>query len=241
MSAALLALLAGCSALPTPRQPPISRRTAVCAAAALPFARSSRASVEDSGRARLLAAIARGEGVEAAIDGIVALDPSNGRGATDAALAGRWRLLWSANAAAFSPLLQLPSAVRPQSYQLIGAAAERAGVGSGRIAQLLELPLGATVELSSAVLPSSPSVLEVFPPFRLQLLLGGRRFPLLEADSDADFRKANARSVEAQAAPRNQYEQQYLEVSGQPGDLRISRVTSGDPVIVGSVFVHQRV
>ena len=37
------------------------------------------------------------------------------------------------------------------------------------------------------------------------------------------------------------YEQRYLETTGRAGDLRVSRVTSGDPVIVGSIFVHQRV
>ena len=63
---------------------------------------------------------------------------------------------------------------------------------------------------------------------------------LVEAGSDADFRAVNARTAEAQAAPKNRYAQQYLDVSGQPGDLRVSEVVSGDPVIVGCKFVHVR-
>ena len=64
--------------------------------------------------------------------------------------------------------------------------------------------------------------------------------PLVDAGSDAEFRALNARDEAAQAAPRNRYEQVYLEVGGAKGDLRISEVVSGDPVIVGSRFVHQR-
>ena len=40
--------------------------------------------------------------------------------------------------------------------------------------------------------------------------------------------------------PRNMYAQKYLDVTGTAGDVRISSVVSGDPVIVGSVFVHVR-
>ena len=50
----------------------------------------------------------------------------------------------------------------------------------------------------------------------------------------------NARDAEAQAAPRNMYAQLYLETTGAEGDLRVSKVVSGDPVIVGSIFVHRR-
>ena len=63
----------------------------------------------------------------------------------------------------------------------------------------------------------------------------------IESGSDADFRAANARTAEAQAAPPNLYEQCYLETGGRAGDLRISRVTAGDPVIVGSLFIHERI
>jgi hypothetical protein len=189
-----------------------------------------------------LAAIARDSGVEAAIEALVPLDPSGGKGATSPALEGRWRLLWSANAGGFSPLLLLPTPVRPTSFQLLGDAAVSDGIGPGRVAQLLLLPFG-TVELSSDVVPAPDDTrfLEIFPPFKLQLRFAGRRLPIVEADSDASFRKANVRTAEAQAAPRNRYEQCYLDTSGRAGDIRISRVVEGDPVIVGSVFVHQRV
>lgn len=40
---------------------------------------------------------------------------------------------------------------------------------------------------------------------------------------------------------QNYYKQLYLENSGQPGDLRISEVTFGDPAAQGSVFVHERI
>ena len=73
------------------------------------------------------------------------------------------------------------------------------------------------------------------------LAAGPARKLLVEAGSDADFRAVNARSAEAQAAPKNRYAQQYLETSGAPGDLRVSEVVSGDPVIVGYRFVHQRI
>ena len=69
---------------------------------------------------------------------------------------------------------------------------------------------------------------------------GGRKL-LVEAGSDADFRALNARDAEAQAAGRNLYAQRYLDTSGLAGDLRVSTVVAGDPVIVGTVFVHQRV
>ena len=97
--------------------------------------------------------------------------------------------------------------------------------------------------LSSGTRPAEGdrSSLEIFPPFRLELSLLGSRVQLVEAGSDAEFRKLNARTAEAQAAPRNIYRQRYLETSGQPGDLRISEVVGGDPVIVGSIFVHERI
>ena len=66
------------------------------------------------------------------------------------------------------------------------------------------------------------------------------KLKLVEAGSDADFRAINARDSEAQAAPKNRYAQLYLETTGRPGDLRVSSVVSGDPVIVGAVFIHQR-
>ena len=99
--------------------------------------------------------------------------------------------------------------------------------------------------LSSGALVSGddPSVLDIKPPFRLQA--GGRagsgatKRTIVEAGSDADFRKANVRTEEAQRAPPNKYKQTYLEGGGK-GALRISTVTEGDPVIVGEIFVHRK-
>ena len=91
--------------------------------------------------------------------------------------------------------------------------------------------------------PDDPSVLEIFPPFRFEL--GGRyqtgkpKTLVVEAGSDAEFRKLNARTSEAQAAPKNRYQQLYLERNGK-GSLRISTITDGDPVIVGAIFVHEK-
>jgi hypothetical protein len=85
--------------------------------------------------------------------------------------------------------------------------------------------------------------LEIQPPFRFEL--GGRygtgvpKKMIVEAGSDAEFRKVNARTKEAQAAGKNQYQQMYLENDG-PGSLRVSSVIAGDPVIVGEIFVHRK-
>ena len=192
---------------------------------------------------RLIDADADEESVLAAIDLLVPLDPSKGRAASSAALGGKWELLWSAKAEAFSPLLGLPRAIRPQSVQLLGDAAEGL-VGAARVANRLNFPFDAlSLLLSSGVRPSpgEDRVLEILPPFRFEVLAGGARVQLVEAGSDADFRALNARDTDAQAAPRNRYEQRYLETTGAAGDLRISEVISGDPVIVGSVFVHRRI
>ena len=204
-------------------------------------------------RARLLDLIASGkvddEQVVQTIEQLVLVDPSKGRGATlSSDLEGEWKLLWSIKADAFSPLLQLPNPFKPESYQYLGQAAATE-VGVDRVAQGLTggLLLGNNqLWLSSGVLPSEtdPSILEIYPPFRFQL--GGRygsnqvKRTLVEAGSDAEFRKVNGRTVEAQAAPKNLYKQLYLEQDG-PGSLRISTITGGDPVIVGAIFVHQKV
>lgn len=212
-------------------------------------------------RQALLQAIADGvtdEGVMVdLLSQLEKLDPSQGKGASVTALDGTWELIYSINADAFSPLLNLPPAIRPTSWQLLGADAARQ-VGSGRVAQVLNFPyIPLSFLLSSGAVPVSerPSTLEIFPPFRFELVWGDRslrtvdpslspknnsRIQLVQAGSDADFRALNARDAEAQAAGRNMYKQRYLEVSGQPGDLRISEVVSGDPIIVGAIFVHRR-
>ena len=96
---------------------------------------------------------------------------------------------------------------------------------------------------STSARPSAEraDVLDIAPPFRLALVAAGRaRATLVDAPDDASFRKLNNRDAAAQAAPRNEYTQLYLETSGARGDLRISRVTAGDPAIVGATFVHER-
>jgi hypothetical protein len=201
--------------------------------------------------------------VLALIEDISRNDPSNGGGATSPALSGKWELLWSAKAEAFSPLLALPRPLRPESLQLLGDAAVQSGVGGGRVAQVLKGGIlspfgGAELWLSSGVLPEkdgqqllrntdgntdgNTDVLEILPPFRLELIQPTKsiRKTLVESGSDADFRAANGRNSEAQAAPRNRYRQLYLEDTGKPGDLRISTIISGDPVIVGATFIHRR-
>mmetsp|Transcript_45307 Transcript_45307/g.148578 ORF Transcript_45307/g.148578 Transcript_45307/m.148578 type:complete len:420 (-) Transcript_45307:98-1357(-) len=228
-----------------------SRRAALFLAAgsAAGATRPPLAAAEDaapSERRALLEAIAAGaddRAVLATLDALLPLDPAGGRAARSDALGGTWRLLWSYKADKFSPLLGLPRPVRPASLQLLGPAATGT-VGEGRVANLLLFPFGVRLLLSSGVLPAAdgpPSTLEIMPPFRLELDAAGRRRLLVEAGSDADFRALNARDAEAQAAPRNRYAQSYLETSGRAGDLRVSTVVSGDPVIVGSVFVHERV
>ena len=71
--------------------------------------------------------------VLALIEDISRNDPSNGGGATSPALSGKWELLWSAKAEAFSPLLALPRPLRPESLQLLGDAAVQSGGGGGRV------------------------------------------------------------------------------------------------------------
>uniref|UniRef100_A0A7S3V5R6 Plastid lipid-associated protein/fibrillin conserved domain-containing protein n=1 Tax=Chaetoceros debilis TaxID=122233 RepID=A0A7S3V5R6_9STRA len=186
--------------------------------------------------------------VELAIKNLERLDPSKGNAASVDELGGRWELIYSVNAEAFSPLLNLPEPIRPRSLQLIGEDAASV-VGDGRIAQVLNFPIiPLTFLLSSGAVPladpdlsnKDTSNLEIFPPFRFEIQLGSARVQVVEAGSDAEFRALNARDEDAQKAGRNIYKQRYLDMTGKKGDLRISEVTSGDPVIVGEVFVHRR-
>mmetsp|Transcript_1169 Transcript_1169/g.1914 ORF Transcript_1169/g.1914 Transcript_1169/m.1914 type:complete len:312 (-) Transcript_1169:326-1261(-) len=187
------------------------------------------------------------------------LDPSKGNGAAASELAGTWELIYSVNAEAFSPLLNLPKPIRPTSLQLLGDDAARE-VGDGRVAQVLNFPiLPLSFLLSSGAVPVQDKLttLEIFPPFRFELVWGdaslrtagrfaqglpkgGVRTKVVESGSDADFRALNARDQEAQAAGRNMYKQRYLEITGLPGDLRISEIVAGDPAILGCVFIHRR-
>ena len=182
-----------------------------------------------------------------AIDNIIPYDPSNSNGAILVDdLDGEWKLLWSAKAESFSPLLKLPFPLKPMSYQYLGQASA-SEVGSDRVAQgLTGGVLGSNqLWLSSGVRPSTDdkSILEILPPFRLEI--GGRyqsgkaKKTLVNSESDADFRKLNARNEEEQGAPKNSYKQLYLERNGR-GSLRISKIISGDPVIVGAIFIHEK-
>jgi hypothetical protein len=207
-------------------------------------------------RNELLQAIANktsDEVVAQAIQNLIPLNPLKSSSASEYsnALDGEWKLLWY-NKSDFSPLLKLPSPLRPDSYQYFGKIAEQE-VGEGRVAQglvggVVSLSGGSNKELwlSSGAVASKddPKVLEIYPPFRFQLgETPGSTAPkstIVESESDADFRAANARTVEAQQAPKNEYEQVYLENYGS-GSLRVSVITKGDPVIVGDMFVHQKV
>ena len=224
-----------------------NRRAAIgiAAATSISYPQTPTSAADLSARQALLDAINAGapdETVLQAIETLVPLDPSAGKAASSAALSGTWRLLWSFGADKFSPLLALPRPIRPGSTQLLGPPAT-ALVGDGRVANILDLKFVRFL-LSSGILPAAngpPSTLEIFPPFRLEKDGFGGRKLLVEAGSDADFRALNARDAEAQAAGRNLYAQRYLDTSGLAGDLRVSTVVAGDPVIVGTVFVHQRV
>mmetsp|Transcript_32308 Transcript_32308/g.96890 ORF Transcript_32308/g.96890 Transcript_32308/m.96890 type:complete len:301 (-) Transcript_32308:114-1016(-) len=246
----------------------ISGATAAAATAAAVFAPSqARADavtfpIEGSPeRQSLLNAIASGSSDAILVDLIAQLeplDPSKGNGAAAPEIGGTWELIYSVNAEAFSPLLTLPKPIRPTSLQLLGDDAARE-VGDRRVAQVLNFPfVPLSLLLSSGAVPVEDKLttLEIFPPFRLEVVWGddslrkagrfaqggkgGSRVQMVESGSDADFRSLNARDEEAQAAGRNMYKQRYLEVTGQPGDLRISEVVAGDPVIVGALFVHRR-
>lgn len=187
-----------------------------------------------------------------AIQNLIPLNPMKSKPSAKYAseLDGEWRLLWY-NKSDFSPLLKLPSPLRPDSFQYFGTVAEKE-VGAGRVAQGLTggilSALGPDKELwlsSGAVAKEdNPSILEIYPPFRFQL--GDKpgslaeKQTIIDSQSDADFRAVNARTTEAQMAPKNEYEQLYLEDFGS-GSLRISVVARGDPVIVGDMFVHQKI
>jgi hypothetical protein len=207
-------------------------------------ARAAPVPTADVARAELVRAIESGASDELVLERLHALipfDPSRGRGAVDGALGGTWDLLWTKDEAPAPVQVMRKTLHQPVGTQLLGdAAAPR--FGAGRVAQLLDVA-GVRFELSSGATPAPDDsrVLQIFPPFRFAALAAGRRFEIAEAGSDAGFRALNARTAEAQAAPRNRYTQEYLETSGRVGDLRVSRITEGDPAIVGNVYVHRRI
>lgn len=243
----------------------ISRRTVLAAAPLVGNAGVTqtprRAALADTTppdeRSAVLSAIARGEDpakVEALIDRLVATgDPSQGTSAStvDGTLAGEWILLWASGAAEPQKIQAALGPIAPTSSQLIGAPAaslaQREKVGACQV--LTFLGGGVRVVLAAGAVPTpsgAKDTLEIQPPFSLDLLVGGRKLAGAEFASDADFRTngvtpLNKRDDEAIAAPRNQYTQLFVENSGQPGDVRVSRVTAGDPVVVGTTYVHVRV
>jgi len=201
-------------------------------------------------RSRLLDAIKKGKPeaeVMQAIDKLTPLNPAKqSTGTWREDLEGEWKLIWSANDD-FSPLLNLPKPFKPDSYQYFGKPAS-VEVGEGRVAQGLtngffgksQLWLSSGIEPLN---PKDPYTLEIEPPFRLELggqyLTGKPKKVITEAGNDAEFRKVNARTVEAQQAPKNIYQQMYVERNGK-GSLRISSIIDGDPVIVGAILIHEK-
>lgn len=176
---------------------------------------------------------------------------------SSSSLDGSWKLIWSMGAEQFSPLLQLPSPFTPESYQWIGSATIPV-VGendkNNRIVQVLTSGiLGANrIYLSSGIVDVSngivtkdqdstntastpPMLLQILPPFRLEVeqQQSKRRWMIVDSDSDASFRQVNARTINAQRAPPNLYQQLYVD-----NDLRISKIIQGDPVILGATFIH---
>ena len=248
---------------------PTSTSPSAAVAASAPSSYSSSFAERRDALLRAISAESNDDVIARAIEDLVPFGPflksssSSPSSSYESALDGSWKLLWY-NKSDFSPLLKLPYPLRPDSYQYFGSVAENE-VGAGRAAQglvggVVGAAFGKDAELwlSSGVVSSSssPSTLVIYPPFRLQLGAipgrgpsddsfsrgaggGGEKRTIVESESDADFRKVNARSTEAQSAPRNEYEQLYLEDFGT-GSLRVSVIARGDPVIVGDMFVHQK-
>jgi hypothetical protein len=149
------------------------------------FASDLATETDDSGaefyRTKLLQLIQSNKASEAevlaAIEKLTPYDPSKKEAATfKDDLSGEWTLLWSAKAEAFSPLLKLPKPFKPDSFQYLGQASA-SEVGPDRVAQGLTggaLLGNSQLWLSSGVKTAAddPSVLEIYPPFRLEY--GGR-------------------------------------------------------------------
>lgn len=193
-------------------------------------------------RQQLLDCIAAGgdfEEVESAIELLLPFNPVPDpveRGT----LQGNWKLLWSSQTAEVTKAtknLPLPFT----SMQLIGPKGGEGEPGGnlpeGRAANIIKVLGGAvTLKLSSAAVPSESEkdAVIIGPPFRLELLLGGKSIPLqAEETTESDTSSILGNQL-------NTFSQLYVEGSGQPGDLRVSKVTKGDPVVINSTFVHVR-
>mmetsp|Transcript_16685 Transcript_16685/g.23007 ORF Transcript_16685/g.23007 Transcript_16685/m.23007 type:complete len:275 (-) Transcript_16685:90-914(-) len=185
-------------------------------------------------RQQLLETISSGgdsKEVQLAIDNLVPFNPTN-EPARSPKLEGEWRLLWSSDVAEVTKATKdfpLPF----QSIQLIGPGG---GMEEGRAANLIRVFGGfITLKLSSSAVPdpANSSAVTIGPPFRLGLLVGDKYFPIQENDG--------AERKDILGNEFNEFSQLYFEDSGKPGDLRVSKVTNGDPIVIGSEFVHVRV
>ena len=177
LSSAFGGFVSGSILLSSDQKGPINHRVA--------FASDLTTEVDNNGaevyRTKLLQLIQSNKASEAevlaAIEKLVPYDPSKKAAATfKDDLSGEWKLLWSAKAEAFSPLLKLPKPFKPDSFQYLGQASA-SEVGPDRVAQGLTggALLGTSqLWLSSGVQTASddPSVLEIYPPFRFEY--GGR-------------------------------------------------------------------
>uniref|UniRef100_A0A061RTJ7 Plastid lipid-associated protein/fibrillin conserved domain-containing protein n=1 Tax=Tetraselmis sp. GSL018 TaxID=582737 RepID=A0A061RTJ7_9CHLO len=221
----------------------VSAAAAACNSASDAFQVKDFGNDYESTRQQLLDCIASGsdyDEVEAAIRRLTPFNPSP-QPAQSEILQGNWKLLWSSQTAEVTKAtknLPLPFT----SMQLIGPGGGRGEPGGelpqGRAANIIKVLGGAvTLKLSSAADPSSgdPSSVIIGPPFRLELLVGGRSIPLQQEET------VGSDTSPVLGSQRNVFTQEYVEGTGRPGDLRISRVTEGDPAVVGSAFVHVRV
>lgn len=172
------------------------------------------------------------EEVEKALRALSDQNPTRAPAKSDK-LFGKWKLLWASSNSEVAKATRrnpLPS----YSEQRIG---EPGGEKRERAANLINIGNGAVqVYLSSAAKedPKSDDTVLIGPPFYLDLKIAGFSLPIQNTQQEGE-RKSLLGSEQ------NYYKQLYLENSGQPGDLRISEVTFGDPAAQGSIFVHERI
>eukprot|EP00240_Pyramimonas_obovata_P014720 CAMPEP_0118933240 /NCGR_PEP_ID=MMETSP1169-20130426/11760_1 /TAXON_ID=36882 /ORGANISM="Pyramimonas obovata, Strain CCMP722" /LENGTH=218 /DNA_ID=CAMNT_0006875979 /DNA_START=343 /DNA_END=999 /DNA_ORIENTATION=+ len=187
-------------------------------------------------RSQLLDTISAGgdySEVERAIEYLAPFNPTPNP-AQSPQLQGEWRLLWSSQSAEVTKAtknLPLPF----ESVQLVGPGG---GMEAGRAANLVKVLGGAlTLKLSSSAVedPFNAAAVTIGPPFRLELLVGGRSIPLQSVESnDAD-------PTALLGTQSSEFSQLYLEATGATGDVRVSKVTAGDDVVLNSTFVHVRI
>eukprot|EP00873_Tetraselmis_striata_P002045 jgi/Tetstr1/422309/TSEL_013153.t1 len=182
-------------------------------------------------RQQLLDCIAAGgdfEEVEAAIQLLLPFNPVPNP-VEAGALQGNWRLLWSSQTAEVTKAtknLPLPFT----SMQLVGPKGGEGQPGGnlpdGRAANLIKVLGGAiTLKLSSSALPSetdSDAVI-IGPPFRLELLLGGKSIPLqAEETTESDTSSILGNQL-------NTFSQLYVEGNGAGGGPACEQGHQGRP------------